>query len=126
MLVARLGGRKMVMGMLVILTGIAIDFTFGLSSNLLTLLIFVCTGFFLGNVGEHVCDTVRKAKGSKDSVPVNNVAVVVNEIDQRLKDISAVESQVSKNLENLTKVTQSNLEATNAVLNVIKMTGKRQ
>lgn len=119
-----IGGRKFLLGLLVIGIGIAIDVTFGLGSNLLTLLIFVAGGFFLGNVGEHVCDTLKEGSRSKaaatGAVSINNVAQVVNQIETRLNEIATAETAVQGKVEKLAQVTQSNVEAVNAILNVMK------
>ena len=115
-MIAKLGGRKMILGFLVIVVGISIDLSFGLGSNLLTLLIFVSSGFFLGNVGEHISETFKKKAG----IPTENVVNVVNQIEQQLGDIRKVETNVNDKVDKLVKATEGNLEALNVMLRFIR------
>lgn len=120
-----MGGRKLLLGLLVIGIGIAVDLMFGLSSNLLTLLIFTAGGFFLGNVGEHVCDTLKETSYNKAStvgIPYTEVLETVNAIQGRLTNINAIENEVVQKVEVLAQATQRNVEAVSAMLNVMKAT----
>lgn len=118
------GYRKIVLGLLILAVGIAVDATFGLSSNLLYLIITVAGGFFLGNVGEHVCDTLKVSSKDKavasSGVPVQNVTNVVTAIEARLNDIQSAENALQSQVTQLAQVSQSNLEAVNAILGVMK------
>lgn len=61
-LFAMLGGRKLVLGFIVIAIGVAVDLLkpAGLSSNLLYLLCFISTSFFLANAANSIA-YARKA-----------------------------------------------------------------
>ena len=62
MSIESIGGRKVVLGLLVVLIGCLVD-AFGkngLTSNLLDLLKFIGVGFFLGNGLEHVAGAIGK------------------------------------------------------------------
>jgi len=63
-MVEKLGGRKVVLGMLTILIAILVDILApkGLTANVMNLLQFVAVGFFLGNGIEHVAEAIKKKK----------------------------------------------------------------
>lgn len=78
------GYRKVVVGLLLLGLGILLDFTLGLSSNVLELIKFVAMGFFIGNGIEHVSQVIT-AKLEGDI----NGDGVVDEKDAQLEQISS-------------------------------------
>lgn len=60
----KIGGRKVLLGILLVVIGVLVD-SFsknGLSVNLLELLKFIGVGFFLGNGIEHTAKAIEKRK----------------------------------------------------------------
>ena len=68
-MINKLGGRKVVLGMIMILIGAAISAWLpgGLNENLLKLLTFVAIGFFAGNSMEHLSDALGKKSTKIDT-----------------------------------------------------------
>lgn len=110
------GGRKLVMGLLVMGIGITVDATFGLSSNLLYLLIFVCSGFFLSNGVEHASRAIRQ----KNGFAPENVGTMLQAVDQRLNSIQDGVNLAQQNTEKLQEFTAANIKATNSMLELFK------
>lgn len=106
----KLGGRKMVIGVFTIVLGVAIDFTFGLSSNLLQLITFVSVGYFLGNAGEHLAKA-KKPKPEEDPVNVNLINSH-NILNQRIDSVE----KTMKNINDLAGKLQENTHVTNKAL----------
>jgi len=76
------GYRKVIVGLLLLSVGILLDFTLGLSSNVLELIKFLAIGFFIGNGVEHV----SKAVTAKLEGDINGDGVV-DEKDAQLEQI---------------------------------------
>jgi len=93
------GSRKIILGLLVLSVGIAIDMLApnGLTDNLLYLLSFVSVSFFLANGVEHVSDAIKKRRFSGQGIPAGEVDLVVRrlidqttQIDQKMDLIAQV------------------------------------
>lgn len=112
-MVNKLGGRKAIIGVSMIILGVVIDFSFGLSANLLQLITFITVGFFLGNAGEHLAKS-RKPKPEED--PVNqNLVNSHNIINQRL---DGMEKEI-KNINELAGTVEKNIEVSNKALSSV-------
>jgi len=104
------GSRKIILGLLVLSVGIAIDMLApnGLTDNLLYLLSFISVSFFLANGVEHLADAVKKRKPKSDGVDAGEVGLVV----RRLIDQT---TQIDKKMDLITQV----LETSQMALSVI-------
>ena len=92
-----LGYRKAIYGFLLIATGIAVEATIGLSTNLLYLLITISTGFFLGNSVEHA------SNHGKDVTPNTEIN---DAVAQLVEQITMVEQKVEQSASSLLPIQQ--------------------
>jgi hypothetical protein len=106
--IKKLGGRKVVIGVLLLAVGIAVDYTFQLSQNLLYLMIAVSTGFFLGNVGEHAAEAGKK-RASK--IPTNNQppSVGMAEVEETVKHFNNQQVEMYAEIQDV-KITCQNTQ----------------
>lgn len=98
-MINRIGGRKLLLGTLVIALGVAIDLTFGLSSNLLQLITFVTVGFFLGNAGEHFAHRNKKAARPEEDPIYVNLINSHNILNDKLNRVETEAKQINKTIE---------------------------
>lgn len=101
-----IGGRKVLFGILILTVGIIIDFTFGLSQNLLTLMMYTGAGFFLGNGIEHVATAVKDKK---------TPGIAQEEVSQAIR----VYSQQLLGVTNQVQAIQESVELTNKAVSAI-------
>lgn len=103
----KIGGRKVILGILVMAIGVIVDMTAGLSRNLLELLQYVGVGFFLSNSIVHTARSVMNGKGGvKD--PLNDQTKEAMEgFSKRLDSMDKSLSGIS----NATGVTQQGVSA---------------
>ncbi|MCK5015594.1 MAG: hypothetical protein KAS32_00865 [Candidatus Peribacteraceae bacterium] len=92
-MVNKLGGRKIILGFVVLVIGIAVDLLAGkgLSANLLQLLQFIGVGFFLGNGIEHMAAAVK----DRQVVQPFDSGKVEAKMDQIYKAQEVLNEQVS-------------------------------
>lgn len=123
-MINKLGGRKMILGVAVILLGVAIDFVFGLSDNLLNLITFISVGFFLGNVGEHMATSFSNRKKVKpEEDPVNqNVVHSHNILKQELDGMKTAVEEIKQTNSQITKSVTTTSEALSSIINFITKT----
>lgn len=115
--------RKMLIGTAVITLGTLVDIFFGLSGNLLQLLIFVSVGYFLGNTGEHMAGAIKERGDKKLSETVlQNAQAVIAQVDQRLTEIDARLSNVDAKSKLLTDNTELTNKALQSIMNLLQAT----
>lgn len=120
--------RKMLIGTAVIMLGTLVDIFFGLSGNLLQLLIFVSVGYFLGNTGEHMAGAIKERSDKKLSEEVlRETQTVIAQVDQRLTDLDARLLNVDAKSKLLTDNTELTNKALQSIMNLLQTTagGKR-
>lgn len=111
-MINKLGGRKVLLGMAVIQIGIAIDlfFTKGLSTNLLYLLTFISSGFFLSNGVEHVAVSLRRRKSRGSNIPPQGIpapGIPIEEVGQAVNAILTQNAETNQSLGALTESMES-------------------
>lgn len=106
-MIKKLGGRKIFLGLMVIAIGIVVDYTLGLSDNLLTLLMYTGVGFFLGNGIEHMAGAVRNKK-----IP----GVAQEEVQQALAIYSQHLSTVDSKIHNILESVELTNKAVSAII----------
>jgi len=82
-MITKLGGRKVLMSVLMIASGIGLDSTVGLSENMMTLMMTIIGAFVAGNIGEHATSALGKKKTGTTRVatPKVDFAPVESKID---------------------------------------------
>lgn len=95
----RAGGRKMVLSMAVMMVGLSVDLTVGLSENMLKLMMLALGAFVLGNIGEHCFAAFRKRRTSASTQAINQVKEVAGDLDtirEELKRIADGQAQLAE------------------------------
>ena len=90
------GGRKIILGLLVMLVGVLVD-SFapnGLTNNLLDLLKYIGVGFFAGNGLEHIANAV-KDRQAVPSTQLDQISTQLGDIQKRqeMTDNSVLQTQ---------------------------------
>lgn len=94
-MIAKLGGRKVIFGMIVITVGVAIALFApgGLNTPMVNLLTFIATGFFLGNGIEHASDALKKKKPATTAA-IEKITGEVAEISKQIRaDMTVIHQQ---------------------------------
>jgi len=105
----RVGGRKMVLSLVVLSVGLAVDLTAGLSDNMLKLMMLSLTAFVLGNVGEHCFAAMRKRRTSASTQAITQVNQVVTELDTIRDDVKAGAAVNQTVLDMITELSQKEI-----------------
>jgi hypothetical protein len=107
-----LGGRKLVLGFIVITIGVVMDMTApqGLSSNLLYLLCFISTSFFLANAASTVAysrqqNNVSDLSSTMDNSSMDSANRRLDEVQSQLEQVVAGTATMSQALVQLLKQT---------------------
>ena len=92
-MIEKIGGRKVIFGLLFLVVGVALALSLGdLPRNLMEFMIFLSAGFFLGNGVEHVAGALTRPTptGSTEaSSQIDNVAQSQQAIQEQLQQLSA-------------------------------------
>ena len=86
-MIKAIGGRKIAIGLLILIFGSVIDFTLGLSTNLTTLLVSIGVGFFLGNGVEHVAVAIKARP--HQGIAMGEVEKVIRAFDQKIEALQS-------------------------------------
>jgi len=105
-MIKAIGGRKVLVGLLILAAGLTLEFTIGLSTGLVTLLMFTGAGFFVGNSVEHISGAIRHRP---------HQGVALTEVDHVVKAFSAQMAQTTVQVEAI----QNSVELTNKAATAI-------
>lgn len=110
----KIGGRKVILGILVIAVGVIIDLINdnGLSTNLLYLLTFISSGFFLSNGIEHLATSIKRRRSKSPAAAVNTDTVPVAEVNQTVRYLVEQNQNINNALDALT----TNMQGLNETL----------
>ncbi len=89
-MLGKLGGRKVIFGVMLALLGVAVDIYApkGLSGNLLELFTYLGIGFFGGNGLEHVAGAVKKPSSLRSKVNTEEIEMSLNAITQATEQLN--------------------------------------
>ncbi len=107
-MIQKLGGRKVIFGLLLLAVGVALDMLApkGLSVNMVQLMSFIGVGFFLGNGVEHMANAVKKKKPSGgDSSGASKE--ILQKIDQIQLAQQVLNEQIEVNQKQATYIIQA-------------------
>lgn len=93
-MIERIGGRKVLLGVLLVAIGVGVDALAGLSANLLDLLKFVGVGFFLGNGIEH-CASALGSRRKVDAVELPQQPDMMPNLEHLEREIGTVKQQIA-------------------------------
>lgn len=116
-LIEAMGGRKVLFGLLITAVGVGVTlYLRDLPQNLMILLSFISTSFFLGNGAEHLA---QRGKGASEPLTVPQFQAFVNSLNQVVATQNKTMQEIKDGGDKLVEAVQSGASTTQQLINVL-------
>lgn len=91
----KIGGRKVLVGFVLVLVGVGVELFKGLSPNMVNFLLGMGLGYFAGNVGEHISGAIKAVKGGGEIQAPMDLEPVMAALAEVQAKVEAAKPQVN-------------------------------